>query len=75
MQDRLVNQECTFKHCAEWAPWAQLIMSALMGDKPYWGARCMSRLSEPGILILNAADGLREMTAAGAAGVLVYIDR
>lgn len=50
-------------------------MSALMGDKPYWGARCMSRLSGPGFLILNAADGLREMTAAGTAGVLVYIDR
>ena len=35
MQDRQVNQVCTFKHI-------QLIMSALMGDKPYWGARYMS---------------------------------
>lgn len=35
----------------------------------------MSRLSGPGFLILNAADGLREMTAAGTAGVLLYIDR
>lgn len=45
------------------------------GRQALQGSEVHVCLPGPGFLILSAADGLREMTAAGTAGVLVYIDR
>lgn len=45
------------------------------GRQALLGSEVHVCLSGPGFLLLSAADGLREMTAAGTAGVLVDIDR
>ena len=45
------------------------------GRQALLGSEVHVCLPGPGFLILSTADGLREMTAAGTAGVLMYIDR